>query len=146
MSLFRTLGVPMRLTILVEGESLLNDATAIVAARILMSVVAGGYILTPETALGSAVEFFVVFLGGALVGAIAALIFGWVRFFSRCWCRASLLRNWCITWGWMSLRSPTASAEPKSFTRPNRAPSKAYQNCKRAGSFQPVSRKHGKTS
>ncbi len=77
-ALFRTLGVPMRLTILVEGESLLNDATAIVAARILMSVVAGGYVLTPLTALGNVVEFFVVFLGGALVGTFAALAFGWV--------------------------------------------------------------------
>ncbi|MDA0306768.1 MAG: sodium:proton antiporter [Proteobacteria bacterium] len=77
-ALFRHLGVPMRLTTLVEGESLFNDATAIVAARILMSVVAGGYFLTPETALGSAVEFFTVFLGGALIGWVLAVVFGWV--------------------------------------------------------------------
>ncbi len=77
-ALFRHLGVPMRLTTLVEGESLFNDATAIVAARILMSVVAGGYFLTPETALGSTVEFFTVFLGGALIGWVLAVVFGWV--------------------------------------------------------------------
>ncbi len=77
-SLFRSLGVPMRLTVLVEGESLFNDATAIVAARILMSVVAGGYLLTPETALGSVIGFFTVFIGGALVGWVLAVAIGWI--------------------------------------------------------------------
>ncbi len=77
-ALFKHLGLPQRLTILVEGESLFNDATAIVAARILMGVVAGGYLLTPETAFGSVVGFFFVFVGGAVVGWIAALMFGWV--------------------------------------------------------------------
>ncbi|MCH7486543.1 MAG: cation:proton antiporter [Proteobacteria bacterium] len=77
-AIFRHLGVPERLTILVEGESLLNDATAIVIARILMGVVAGGVLLTPETALASVAGFFTVFVGGAVVGWLAALIFGTV--------------------------------------------------------------------
>ena len=77
-AIFRHLGVPERLTILVEGESLLNDATAIVIARILMGVVAGGVVLTPETALSSVTGFFTVFVGGAAVGWLAALIFGTV--------------------------------------------------------------------
>jgi len=75
-ALFRSLGVPLRLTILVEGESLFNDATAIVAARILMGVVAGGYFLTPETALDGALEFLTVFLGGAVVGWLLAVVIG----------------------------------------------------------------------
>ncbi|MBT3306190.1 MAG: sodium:proton antiporter, partial [Alphaproteobacteria bacterium] len=75
-ALFRNLGVPMRLNILVEGESLFNDATAIVASRILVGVVAGGYVLTPETAFGSAVDFLFVFVGGAVVGWLAAMVFG----------------------------------------------------------------------
>ncbi|NQU62183.1 MAG: cation:proton antiporter [Rhodospirillales bacterium] len=77
-ALFKNLGVPQRLTILVEGESLFNDATAIVAARILVGVAAGGYVLSAQTALSSTVDFFFVFLGGAFVGWIAAVIFGWV--------------------------------------------------------------------
>ena len=77
-ALFRNLGVPMRLNILVEGESLFNDATAIVASRILVSVVAGGYVLTPESALGSAGEFLFVFVGGAVVGWVLAVAFGWI--------------------------------------------------------------------
>jgi CPA1 family monovalent cation:H+ antiporter len=77
-ALFRNLGVPMRLNILVEGESLFNDATAIVASRILVGVVAGGYVLTPEAAFGSMVDFLFVFVGGAVVGWLAALVFGWI--------------------------------------------------------------------
>ncbi|MFQ5763374.1 MAG: cation:proton antiporter [Rhodospirillales bacterium] len=77
-ALFKNLGVPMRLTILVEGESLFNDATAIVAARILVGVAAGGYLLTPEAALGSVGGFFFVFLGGAVVGVVLAVLFGWL--------------------------------------------------------------------
>jgi CPA1 family monovalent cation:H+ antiporter len=77
-SLFRSLGVPMRLTVLVEGESLFNDATAIVAARILMGVVAGGYVFTPATAFASAADFLIVFVGGAVVGWVLARIFGWL--------------------------------------------------------------------
>ena len=77
-AIFKHLGVPERLTILVEGESLFNDATAIVIARILMGVAAGGYLLTPETALASFAEFFIVFLGGVAVGWLAALVFGTV--------------------------------------------------------------------
>ncbi len=77
-ALFRSLGVPTRLTVLVEGESLFNDATAIVVARILMGVVAGGYFLTPEMALDGVLEFTIVFIGGAVVGWMLALVIGWI--------------------------------------------------------------------
>ncbi len=77
-SLFRSMGVPLRLSVLVEGESLFNDATAIVAARILMGVVAGGYVFTPESAFESGIGFLTVFIGGALVGWVAALAIGWL--------------------------------------------------------------------
>lgn len=41
-ALFKTLGVPKRLNILVEGESLLNDGTAIVFFTLILGVVASG--------------------------------------------------------------------------------------------------------
>jgi len=72
-ALFKQLGAPARLTVLVEGESLFNDATSIVAARILLGVIAAG-VLTAHTALAGALSFVVVFVGGVLVGAAA----GWV--------------------------------------------------------------------
>ncbi|HJP22383.1 MAG TPA: cation:proton antiporter [Alphaproteobacteria bacterium] len=77
-ALFRQLGAPLRLTVLVEGESLFNDATSIVLTRILVGVAVGGYFFTPLGAFLDVVTFFVVFFGGALVGWLAALGFGWL--------------------------------------------------------------------
>lgn len=72
-ALFRELGTPKRLTILVEGESLFNDATAIVLFGIILTVLASGVI--DVTTIGNGlVDFFVVFGGGLLVGGIT----GWL--------------------------------------------------------------------
>lgn len=77
-SLFKELGTPERLTVMVEGESLLNDATAIVVVTILL----GLYAATPESGLdvaGTAVgQFLVVFFGGVLVGAIFGFVISWM--------------------------------------------------------------------
>ncbi len=43
-AIFKQLGVPERLTILVEGESLFNDATSLVLATILIGLLASGSI------------------------------------------------------------------------------------------------------
>jgi CPA1 family monovalent cation:H+ antiporter len=69
-AIFKDLGAPKRLTILVEGESLFNDATAIVAFSILAAVVAGSAELT---AVGTLQHFTVVFLGGVFVGLVIAV-------------------------------------------------------------------------
>ncbi|KPK08784.1 MAG: hypothetical protein AMJ64_02310 [Betaproteobacteria bacterium SG8_39] len=66
-ALFRELGVSQRLTVLVEGESLLNDATAIVLFKILLAIALGGVLTWTQVTQGL-VDFPVVFLGGALVG------------------------------------------------------------------------------
>jgi len=68
-SLFKELGAPRRLTILVEGESLFNDATAIVLFNLLLGLLLfGGFSAsdTPRIIL----DFCIVFLGGALLGFI----------------------------------------------------------------------------
>ena len=68
-ALFKDLNAPKRLTVLVEGESLFNDATAIVISSILLAM------LTMNAGLDigeSLVRFFVVFLGGILVGIVIA--------------------------------------------------------------------------
>lgn len=62
----KTLGAPERLEVLLEGESLFNDATAIVAFGIFLTLA-----LMPEadvTLSGATVDFFVTFIGGAVVG------------------------------------------------------------------------------
>ena len=69
-SLFRTLGIPKRLSILVEGESLLNDGTAIVIYNLVLVVA-----LTGEFDLGKGLTDFVrVAAGGTIIG----LVLGWV--------------------------------------------------------------------
>jgi Na+:H+ antiporter len=72
-ALFKELGAPQRLTILVEGESLLNDATAIVFFNIIL-----GLAITEHFGVSDAghavLEFFRVFVGGLFVGAIIGIV------------------------------------------------------------------------
>ncbi|MDH5509911.1 MAG: cation:proton antiporter [Nitrospinota bacterium] len=72
-ALFRQLGVSRRLSTLVEGESLFNDATAIVLSRILVGIIAAGS-FTFDNALGGMVDFAWIFFGGVLVGWILAAL------------------------------------------------------------------------
>jgi CPA1 family monovalent cation:H+ antiporter len=76
-SIFKQLGTPKRLTVLVEGESLFNDATSIVVSRILVGILAAGYFSGATLAAGI-INFFVVFVGGILVGWLAAILTGLV--------------------------------------------------------------------
>ncbi len=72
-ALFKELGAPHRLTILVEGESLLNDATAIVFFNIILGLAITEHFGVSDA--GHAVfEFFRVFVGGLFVGAIIGII------------------------------------------------------------------------
>src|SRR5262249_43287401 len=64
------LKVPRRIVTVLEGESLLNDATALVAYRVaIAAVVTGTFSLTRATG-----QFFLVGLGGNAVG----LVVGWL--------------------------------------------------------------------
>jgi CPA1 family monovalent cation:H+ antiporter len=77
-SLFKELGTPERLTVLVEGESLLNDATAIVIVTILLGLY-GASTDSGWSIAGTAVgQFLIVFFGGALVGAIFGFVISWM--------------------------------------------------------------------
>jgi len=77
-AVFRQLGVPERLLVLVEGESLLNDGVAIVLFTILLSAALG----TDVSVGAGIVEFLLVFFGGAAIGAVlglaAALLLPWL--------------------------------------------------------------------
>ena len=78
-ALFEQLGVPKRLQILVDGESMLNDATAIVAFGVIMSIISSGVwdVGAMEAAL---VKFVLVLLGGVAVGFVSGYV---LRFFIR---------------------------------------------------------------
>lgn len=72
-SLFRQLGAPQRLIVLVEGESLLNDATAIVLTKILIGVfVASSFSM--QTLESGILDFLLLFVGGTICGTVL----GWV--------------------------------------------------------------------
>jgi len=68
-ALFQELGTPQRLTVLVEGESLMNDASAIVLFSILL-----GLALAGDSAsfgfVAALLQFIEVFFGGIAVGAV----------------------------------------------------------------------------
>jgi CPA1 family monovalent cation:H+ antiporter len=68
-ALFKELGAPKQLSILVEGESLFNDATAIVVFNIILALVLSGAPLSGDTLLHGGLSFFVAFVGGLAVGA-----------------------------------------------------------------------------
>ena len=74
-ALFKDLGAPARLNILVEGESLFNDATAIVLFTILLAIISGQ---GEFSFLAASITFLKVFFGGVIVGLVVAKILGWV--------------------------------------------------------------------
>jgi CPA1 family monovalent cation:H+ antiporter len=63
-AIFKSLGVPKRLSVLLEGESLLNDGTAIVFFMLSVALVTG----TVVTASGLAFDFIKIVGVGALIG------------------------------------------------------------------------------
>lgn len=76
-ALFRQLGAPERLTVLMEGESLFNDATAIVLSRILIGVVAAGT-ASGEAVGGGVVDFLLLFFGGLFTGMVLGYLIAFV--------------------------------------------------------------------
>ena len=74
LAIFRDLQAPQRLATVVEGESLLNDGTAIVLFGIVLTTALGGH----SSAGAGIVEFFRVAVGGALLGLVVGLAATWV--------------------------------------------------------------------
>jgi len=70
-ALFKEVGTPRRLSNLVEGESLLNDGTAIVLFRVLLAATVTSR-LEDTFILRGVLQFVGVALGGALVGLAMA--------------------------------------------------------------------------
>jgi len=68
-ALFRLLGVPKRLAVLVEGESLFNDGTALVLFNLMLAVALTGQFQP----VNSLIEIVRVSAGGIMVG----LVLGW---------------------------------------------------------------------
>jgi Na+/H+ antiporter len=74
-SVFRRLGVPRLVTTLVDGESLFNDATALVAYRAGVLAVASGAFIFTDAASSFAVAAVGGIAVGLIVGGIAVAVF-----------------------------------------------------------------------
>jgi monovalent cation:H+ antiporter, CPA1 family len=69
-ALFRSLGAPKRLQVLLEGESLLNDGTAIVLFNLMIAIAIMGQFSFGK----SIIQFIIVAGGGVLIGGIIGYI------------------------------------------------------------------------
>ncbi len=72
-ALFKEIGAPKRLMTLIDGESLFNDATAIVLFSILIEMF-GGTAEASFSLFHSIINFLVVLSGGLLVGSVIGYI------------------------------------------------------------------------
>lgn len=70
-ALFRELGMEQRLTMILEGESLFNDGTAVVLFELVKTIMISGEQISAGAIIG---EFLIVVLGGAALGAIIGFI------------------------------------------------------------------------
>jgi CPA1 family monovalent cation:H+ antiporter len=73
-SIFRRLGAPERVRLLVSGESMINDATALVLYRIAIGVATGAAFSLGDAAL----EFVGVSAGGIVVGLVVGVLLDFV--------------------------------------------------------------------
>jgi CPA1 family monovalent cation:H+ antiporter len=71
LAIFKRLGVPHDLEVLVEGESLFNDGTAVVLSRILLGIVLAG----TWSVSNGVLNFVVVVGGGLLIGLVSGTLF-----------------------------------------------------------------------
>lgn len=72
----RRIGMPRRIVMILEGESLVNDATAIVVLRTALAALAGSVSLLEVVA-----DFTLAAGGGALVGVVVAIVIGKIRLY-----------------------------------------------------------------
>lgn len=71
-SIVKRLGISRRVTTLLEGESLLNDATSLIILRVAVAGIAAGGAFTPGQFIGA-------FAWGALVAVVIGAIVGYVN-------------------------------------------------------------------
>ncbi|MDP7328245.1 MAG: cation:proton antiporter [Candidatus Thalassarchaeaceae archaeon] len=82
LALVKTLGAPKRLSVLIEGESLFNDGTAVVLFNILLAttlaVVSGVDVSLMSIFTAGLSEFLLVVFVGAIAGLLCGLFANWL--------------------------------------------------------------------
>lgn len=83
LALFKTLGAPKRLALIAEGESMFNDATAVIAFRLVSGFVLADTAFGSKTLFQSTGNFLYVFFGsiifGVILGYLFSLIIQWIK-------------------------------------------------------------------
>jgi CPA1 family monovalent cation:H+ antiporter len=74
-TIFQRLGVPRRIVVVLEGESLLNDATALVAYRVALGVAMG---TTAFSLADAGTTFVVAAAGGVALGLLVGIVVAWL--------------------------------------------------------------------
>ncbi len=74
LSLFKTLGAPKRLSLIADGESMFNDATAVIAYKIVAGFVFATSLLTSNKVLESLGNFSYMFFGSILFGIVLGYV------------------------------------------------------------------------
>ena len=74
-SIARRLGLPRRAVAILEGESLVNDATALVALRLAIAAAATGTFSFAEAAS----SFVIVAVGGVVIGLAVGFVLVWIE-------------------------------------------------------------------
>jgi len=77
-AIFRQIGVPKRLAILVEGESLFNSSTGFVVLKTILFVMFASSFTTEHLIIDSIYQFSWNFFGGIFVGLVTSFITGYV--------------------------------------------------------------------
>ncbi len=79
----REMKAPKRISVLLEGESLFNDASAIVLFSLFLSMATATDLAVPVNTINSVldvtVRFLLIFFGGALTGLLVGLLFGYLQ-------------------------------------------------------------------
>ncbi len=75
----RRIGLPRRIVTILEGESLFNDATALVALRTAVAAGVAGTAMTTSDTLEVGWDFVRAAGGGLLVGLVAFVVVAWLR-------------------------------------------------------------------
>lgn len=82
LALFKTMGAPKRLSVLVEGESLFNDGTAVVLFNILLLAVLaneiGEGLSGAELILSGLAQFIFIVALGFIVGLVGGIVTNWI--------------------------------------------------------------------
>ena len=77
-SIAKSIGLPRRIVDILEGESLLNDATGLLALEIGLAIMVRGEM---PTVAGGAARLVVVVVGGLAIGLVIGVVVGWLERF-----------------------------------------------------------------